>query len=528
MTGFGDAEGRPIEWVDSRIEAGFSNFSYVDHHFHSSPVLRRIFSIARKLGFQSVLLEEIREEDSALLAQENLALSDRCSTFTDSFLLRASFFRTGPHQLPDDQKGDCLGYVVFKIDRFSDRPGSPSFHVYEAVLQPPRSEAGNNFMHCAQRFVLRCSAGRFEISGALYAQQNDLTFVCAHVALRTIIAASVPYSQVDYLEMNRLLGIDHCSRQLGSNSPHNETGLDRHEMEAVLKAAGLDFTTIVHEPGMLEFPGVFQRDLYGTIESGMPALLGFELDKDEQGEARGRHIIPVLDHTFNEDTWVADASRAYFEGGLRYYPSENWLSTYLVHDDNFGPYLCLPRHFIRRKNFRISIGLVRESSQISAVEAEAIGLNFCNALAQTFARQSAGWLGRFEAFAASGLLVLRTLFLRREEYLRHLEQSNCWESCTHTAKTIKTLASKLPDTFWLVEASAPELFSASRRKFGEVLLSAQKASTDPEGQDLWLAARLSGTILIRDKNGFQAIDSRVKSHVQLFQFSASATTEEAS
>lgn len=160
MTGFGGAEGRPIGWVDTRIEAGFSNFVYVDHHFHSSPVLRRIFSIARKLGFQSVLLEEICETNSHLLSVENLALSERCPTFTDALLLRACFFRSGPHSVPDNKKGDCLGYVALKIDRFKDRPSNPNFHVYEAVLRPPGSEAGNNFMHCTQCFVLSCSAVR--------------------------------------------------------------------------------------------------------------------------------------------------------------------------------------------------------------------------------------------------------------------------------------------------------------------------------------------------------------------------------
>lgn len=121
--------------------------------------------------------------------------------------------------------------------------------------------------------------------------------------------------------------------------------------------------------------------------------------------------------------------------------------------------------------------------------------------------------------------MLRTLLLRREEYIQHLKQSKCWDSGVHAAETIETIKTKLPATFWLVEASAPELFSASRRKFGEVLLNAQKVSTDSEGQDLWLAARLPGTILVREEKGFQAVDSRMKSHVQLFQFSASANSK---
>ena len=44
-------------------------------------------------------------------------------------------------------------------------------------------------------------------------------------------------------------------------------------------------------------------------------------------------------------------------------------------------------------------------------------------------------------------------------------------------------------TRWMVEASAPELFSASRRKFGEVLVSAMAPMPTPLNASLLLAAR---------------------------------------
>jgi len=133
--------------------------------------------------------------------------------------------------------------------------------------------------------------------------------------------------------------------------------------------------------------------------------MGFEMS----GASSARHIIPVIGHTFNEDTWVAPATRDYFDGGLSYYPSENWLSTYVVHDDNFGPY------------------------------------------------------------------------------------------------------------FWMVEASAPELFSATRRKFGEILIKSDVLAPKSLNWSLFLLARLPGEI-VRLKPGIDIQSSGTVGHVGLFKY----------
>jgi cyanophycinase-like exopeptidase len=56
MSNFRVAKGTQFEWIETGIDKGFSNFLYVDKHFHSSSVLRRIFSLARKLGYQSLVI----------------------------------------------------------------------------------------------------------------------------------------------------------------------------------------------------------------------------------------------------------------------------------------------------------------------------------------------------------------------------------------------------------------------------------------------------------------------------------------
>src|ERR1019366_969590 len=182
------------------------------------------------------------------------------------------------------------------------------------------------------------------------------------------------------------------ARMLGGGS-----GLKPAEMEAVLNQLGVSYEKIVHEPSAaLLLPTEFQRDLYGFIESGFPALVGFELDRPNPGPAGApRHVIPVFGHTFNEDTWLPDAQRAYFGGTLSYYPSENWLSTFVVHDDNFGPYLCLPRHFLTRDNFRVMYGLKRGATPFGAVDAEAVGFDYLRAIATRFPTNGADWYDRF-------------------------------------------------------------------------------------------------------------------------------------
>lgn len=63
---FRAAQGSRIDWRDTRIEAGFSNFLFIDRQYRSHSVLRRIFSLARKLDCRSLLIEEISEANCRL------------------------------------------------------------------------------------------------------------------------------------------------------------------------------------------------------------------------------------------------------------------------------------------------------------------------------------------------------------------------------------------------------------------------------------------------------------------------------
>ena len=507
MPNFRETKATLIDWVPTAVEDDFSNFLYVDRYFYSSPVLRRIFSLARKLNFKSLVVEEIIETDCAILAHENAALAIREPKFDGSRVRRLLFLRCDKAQsvTPDD----LLGYAIFKEDKISGAK-SPNFHVYESVMVPARDTTQNNYIHCSRVYELRTSVGELSVRGVLYAQQNNLTFVCAHVCLRTALASVTPDADATYEQINKIIGVDHANTRVGEG-----VGLDPNQMESVLNEFGLEYSKIIHEPtdSALALPGDYQSDLYGAIESGQPALLGFELS----GDSSDRHIIPVIGHTFNEDTWVAPAARAYFDEGLSYFSSENWLSTYVIHDDNFGPYYCIPRHFLKKNNFRIILSLKRHPSKIESVDAEAIALAYLKGLVPALVDGNI-WLERFKAYARSGLLVLRALHVSRNEYLDHLKSAQCWDGQKTAEDCATRLELELPEYFWMVEVSATELFSASRRKFGEILIQSNAAAPKSLDWSLFILARLPALIVRLKDGGVEFLASGTAGHISLFQY----------
>lgn len=504
---FRNVPGTRRDWVDTRIAAGFSNFLFIDENYLSNPILRRLFSLARKHGYQSLLIDRIAENDCSLLAEENVALRTRNPSFHHSEVHRFSFFRSLANQEPT--QADFLGYAVFKTD-IATTGQVICCHVYESVMPAYRQAGQNNFIHCNRLYHVSTSAGNFSVSGSLYAQQNGWTFVCAHVAVRSVLSCLLPDADITYAQMNALAGIDHGKNPIGGDT---KRGLAPEGIERILDGVGYTYEKLVHEPTEnLILPVEFSREMYGFVESGWPALVGFELT----GIDAGRHMIPVVGHTFNEDTWAPEAQRAYFANRLRYYSSENWLSTYVIHDDNFGPYFCIPRNFLTDNNFRVLYGLRRFPAVTSAVDVEAWGLGFLRWLATTkIQKLGINWYDRFVVFCRSNMLVLRTIFVGKEDYSLYLKNLTTWNGVAFEDDLRGEIEALLPDHFWMVEVSCSELFASSRRKFGEIILRADDTNLD----HTFIAIRLPGIVghkTVQDDIEFK--NTKLQGHTDLFTY----------
>jgi len=514
--GFRAAVGENARWQATGVEDRFSNFLFIDKQYGSAQALRRIFSLARKLEYQSLLIEDVSEQNCDLLAEENAALRLRHADYQGSVVHRLSFFKSREGETP--AASDFCGYAIVKRDAIASLPQRGP-HVYEAIMRPLRGAENNNYVHCNRTYEVETAAGTYHVPGVLYAQQNDSTFVCAHVALRSALAMLLPAGDVTYSQINTLAGVDHQAHKVGFGTPF---GLNTLQIEAVLNGLGIPFQKLVHEPKEeIVLPKEFQADLYGFIESGRPALMGFELDPQPsttEGEevAGARHLVPVFGHTFNEDTWLPNARRAYFGGPPRYYPSENWLSSFIMHDDNFGPYFTLPRSFLKQDNFRLMYGLFSSATPLSAPQAEAMGFGYFDAIVTAVPRRGDDWYDRLVVYTKRGFLVLRTMLVDRASYIGHLGLVRDWSGAGLEGEVIGDFASRLPDRFWMVEASTPELFAGNRRKFGEVLLSADRPIE--AGVPLLIAARVPGiaTFLASAAGALDVKATALLGHTELY------------
>ncbi len=142
-----------------------------------------------------MVIEEVTP--AADLAEENADIALRLPGFSKSKIKRLSFFAKAfrtPRGLIGAGPDNFLGYVIVKEDTLPS--GDRNFRIYESVVRP--SQHQNNYIHGVQRWTCRVGEQSLEIVGYLYAQQNNLTNVCAHVAARTAAARFHPDGDMTY------------------------------------------------------------------------------------------------------------------------------------------------------------------------------------------------------------------------------------------------------------------------------------------------------------------------------------------
>ncbi len=510
------------------IKQPFSFFDFADERFCKVRSLRRLLSQIRLLGGSTMVIEEIGKADD--LDEENDDIRKSYPDFNQSESFRLSFFTkvfSTKRGLITADNNEFIGYAIVKTDKISS--SLEKSRIYESVI--PSSRHPNNFIRGKQKWACCVSNNIFEIDGYLYAQQNNITNVCAHVALRT---AAARYRKLDmsYREMNNLVGIDHVKKKANA-------GLDTKEMVQILEAAGArcfvgDYTNANYAPAP------FQKYLYGSIESGFPAIVffGTTLGVDSF------HAIPVFGHTFNEDTWVPNADFSYFKvgAGTRYIPSESWLSMFIAHDDNWGSNFCIPRMYLNTKRIcdqlepnpqlcpigteRVAyvIATVPKTIKMNPINAEVIGADYLFSILPQMPAVDNPWDKRLEYYANKDMLVLRTIIITGSDYARHLFEVTDWHGRKIRRDMIQILKKYLQDEFyWLIELSVPELFPANRRKIAEVLIRAKKEVGPQYDRDIssFVIARLPGQFVLYESGGssnpkYKFIPSGVSSHVALY------------
>lgn len=495
----------------------FSNFSFIEERFGFVAPIQRIFSQARTLDVKTLVIESIKSVGFS--EEDDLDLKEAGFSVSLSPLIRLSFFDSSLKDLEELSKCDESNFIGYAILKQVPCGSNYRYIVFESVLKPSRLV--NNYIHVLKTYNVNVGGRFFKVKGVLYCQQNGLTNVCAHIALRTCIAIVSPSGDVSYRKINKILadsGTPFISaKPVTSSSPSSINGLSTKQMLTVLDSLGIKYSLKQtkkedsqgkDEEADLVKPTIPYRSyLYASIESGYPALLGFTFKGESAQE--GAHIIPIFGHTFNEDAWVPNADHSYFKIGkdTRYIASESWVSTYICHDDNFGSYYCLPRQYISEDSVTV-ISIKPEQVKYDAIDAEAIAIDYLYTLVERISaeKESNIWIQRLTKGIneLGGWIVLRTSFATSKEYIEHLRLIKGWDNKTIPSAVITELSSSLPNDLWIIEISLPELFPANRRKLGEIVLDSSKTLSMHKDLSCFVFARLLNKIY-----GLRIIDSKI-------------------
>lgn len=504
--------GRTIRAEFHDISPPFSNFQFVDSQFPGDDysAVRRLFSLARKddLG-KSVVIEDI--EPFGAVADEIDELAAYYPSYRCDGLKRLTFWgmpcasEASIRELADD---DLLGYAILKQDTIPDL--CSRWHIFESVFR--KYGHHHNCVPGEGRFRVACGQRTFEVPGVMYCQQNSLNKACAQVALRSLLSRIVPTQDILYRDMNAI------AREIDQDFKIGQ-GLDSTKIRAIL-----DYYSVLYDDLDYTAPGVstdfpYSRLLYSGIENGMGGLLGFELaGAGAQGE---RHIIPFYGHTFNQDSWVPRASLAYFHVGdnTRYISSEEWMGSFIGHDDNFGGNYCVPRKFLETHQVKYVVALRPPDTAYGAIYAEAIGVDFLYSMEDELRASNNYWVQKLVHHIYEQDVVLRTLYMSRGDYVAHLLYCRDWQGSAEEKAIPLAFQTRLPEHLWIVEVSIPELFPANYRKLGELILDARVPTSDYQsGVRVELLARLPGAYYINLNPAgvladFKTIPSTLRSHV---------------
>ncbi len=248
--------------------------------------------------------------------------------------------------------------------------------------------------------------------------------------------------------------------------------------------------------------------------------------------------------------WVANAEWAYFRVGAKteYIPSESWLSTYISHDDNWGSNYCIPRHYLYTKKYceqwpkpegpqfcklesecvAYVIATLPKEIKVNPIEAEVIGVDYLMTIlsevqkdSSSFKDLSSFWVQQLEQYAKMNMLVIRPILIDIYKYTAHLSSMLDWECKRIRRDIVRELKTWPQQNIWMIELSVPELFSANRRKLGEVLILADIYAEAEEERDFknFFLARIPGFFALYvggTQNNYSFIPSGIETHVPIF------------
>ncbi|MES2442810.1 MAG: hypothetical protein V4574_08260 [Pseudomonadota bacterium] len=374
------------------------------------------------------------------------------------------------------------------------------------------------------------SERRLEFRATYFCQQNGVSSICGHCAVRMLVRTSSE-TKLTVPKLNEDWRYKGSSRSTVSSSDIRRA-LQKCQLE--VKSYRFDHRASQnHEDppggGARAAGGHTAEQIWNRLsqmaESGVPALF---IHSSES--RRNDHVVPIFGHTFNSDEWHPIASTRHRNGNSTTALSTSWVDHLVIHDDLLGPYYCLSRAGLRlaKSPSRAPAGVAGAAAGSAAptgfqqlikkllpgdhqpgkslhpkkllvVVPKNVSRSPIDIEAQ--ARQRLAYVERIileQGLTVQGRWwdlfndrrerrVLRTILITKAEYMESL-----WRYHTAGGRIfIDTLTADqrafsealnlvLPEKFWVTEVSLPNMLLASRSKLGEFLIDPSRNPRNDE------------------------------------------------
>lgn len=201
------------------------------------------------------------------------------------------------------------------------------------------------FITSQDTFQVNLAGRRFEVDGTPFIQQDNAVGACAQasiwMALRTLRRkegrAAYDVAKITTAATRFVVN--------GRTLP-NRSGLRLEQISEAIRAAGYSPHTVplvlrerISDGIQPASDGDLRRAkeaLYPYVESGIPALLALF---PPGGEG---HAVLSIGHNWDEDPSIDDSDKIDSVGRIRMFDASLWTSSYVIHNDNTGPYMDLP------------------------------------------------------------------------------------------------------------------------------------------------------------------------------------------
>jgi hypothetical protein len=369
--------------------------------------------------------------------------------------------------------------------------------VVNSIIKPveDRNQPKRSFILCKKDFTVEIkvtnkNTQKLRIKGFPFIQQDGQLGCCAHASLATIdhfLASDygrAPYFVSEILEA--AAQVPDIRRAVPT------TGLTALQISQALKQMG--YVPLIYQYGEgIQTPFPPERVIYHYMESEIPIMLGIPTET-------GGHALTIIGHSFEPDVWWALAQIEYYQrrpSGGPYHCSTTWIQNFIVQDDNFGPYLTVPREFIWAKaNESILIVVpLPKGVNIQGEDAELYAYRMLSDklilkwMSETGKKErSTKWCEIFLEHLTNEDLVLRTCLLDSKRFKEHYP-------ALHLRDFYQKLA--MPDKVWVTEISIPELFCQSRLRLGEIIID---STSSMKFAHSFISVHLPGIIVTRNVN----------------------------